>query len=80
LKEQDYIKYTGNLYPLGVFLVSFPADGLVYFMHFVDVPYDFGYITHFWSSADVKGRVLSVLGCSEVYIQLKLISWCKSEF
>lgn len=80
LKEQDCIKYTGNSYPLGVFLVSFPVDGLIYFMHFVNLLYDFAYITHSWSSAYVKGRVFSVLYCSEVYMQLKLISWCKTEF
>lgn len=80
MKEQDYIKYTGNSYPLGVFLVLFPVDGLTCFMHFVNLLYDFSCITRFWSSAYAKGRVISVLDCSEVYIQLKLISWCKTEF
>lgn len=58
----------------------FAVDGLTCFMHFVNLLYDLSCITHFWSSAYAKGRVISVLDCSEVYIQLKLISWCKTAF
>lgn len=60
--------------------MSFPVDGLIYFMRFVNLLCDFGHITHFWSSAYGKGRALSVLDCGEVHIQLKLISWCETEF
>lgn len=83
LKGQGYIKCTkctGASCCPRVFPVSFLADRLIYLMLFVAFLCGFGYIPHVWSRVRVKESVCSVLGCSELCVQLQLIAWCETEF
>lgn len=48
--------------------MSFPVDGLIPFMRFVNLLFDFSCVAGFWSGVAVReGDVeLSALGCTEV--------------
>lgn len=62
-----FLKEQGACTP-GVFLVSFPVDGLIPFMRFVNLLFDLSCVACLWSGAAVRGGdvELSALGCTEV--------------